>query len=224
MRDWLTYSLSDFLLFSPRTYYRMFELYHREIWPAHVLVVVLVSLMVFALVRPQRHRDRIVAVALALAWLWGGIAFHIQRYASINWAATYFGALFIVQAALLAWVGVTHAPSSIEGTSPSRNRVGAMALLAAAVLTTIVGSFTDRSWSQVEVFGLTPDATAVATIVLLAFVPIYRRRLLLVVPLIWCVIGAATLWALGSNEAWLSIVAVVVAWSSLRRMTPSLAR
>ena len=176
MRDWLTYRLSDLLLFSPRTYYRMFELYHRELWPGHVLVVVVVSLIVLALVRPNQHRDRIVAVGLALAWLWVGIAFHIQRYASINWAASYFGALFIVEATLLAWVGVTRAPSSIEATSPSRNRLGAIAFLAAAVLTTIVGSFTDRSWSQVEVFGLTPDATAITTMVLLAIAPVQRRR------------------------------------------------
>ena len=33
MSEWWTYSLSDFLLFSPRTYYRLFELYNLAIWP-----------------------------------------------------------------------------------------------------------------------------------------------------------------------------------------------
>ena len=33
MSEWWTYTLSDFLLFSPRTYYRLFELHHRALWP-----------------------------------------------------------------------------------------------------------------------------------------------------------------------------------------------
>ena len=36
MSEWWTYTLSDFLLFSPRTYYRLFELYNDEIWPAQI--------------------------------------------------------------------------------------------------------------------------------------------------------------------------------------------
>ena len=34
MPEWWTYSLSDFLMFSPRTYYRLFELHNAAIWPA----------------------------------------------------------------------------------------------------------------------------------------------------------------------------------------------
>ena len=36
MSEWWTYRPSDFLLFSPRTYHRLFELYNREIWPAQL--------------------------------------------------------------------------------------------------------------------------------------------------------------------------------------------
>ena len=35
MSEWWTYRLSDFLMFSPRTYYRLFELYNAEVWPGH---------------------------------------------------------------------------------------------------------------------------------------------------------------------------------------------
>ena len=34
MSEWWTYTLSDFLLFSPRTYYRLLELYNLATWPA----------------------------------------------------------------------------------------------------------------------------------------------------------------------------------------------
>jgi hypothetical protein len=37
MSEWWTYSLSDLLMFSARTYYRLFELYNLAIWPAQLL-------------------------------------------------------------------------------------------------------------------------------------------------------------------------------------------
>lgn len=33
MSEWWTYRLSDFLMFSPATYWRMVERYNREVWP-----------------------------------------------------------------------------------------------------------------------------------------------------------------------------------------------
>ena len=48
MSEWWTYSLLDFLLFSPRTYYRLFELYNLAVWPWHVLAIVLgLAVLVF---------------------------------------------------------------------------------------------------------------------------------------------------------------------------------
>ena len=39
MAEWLTYSLTDFLLFSPQIYFRLFELYNRAVWPAQIPAV-----------------------------------------------------------------------------------------------------------------------------------------------------------------------------------------
>ena len=36
MPEWWTYSPSDFLMFSARTYYRLVELHNRRLWPAHL--------------------------------------------------------------------------------------------------------------------------------------------------------------------------------------------
>ena len=33
MSEWWTYGLSDFLMFSPRTWWRLAEQYHRSLWP-----------------------------------------------------------------------------------------------------------------------------------------------------------------------------------------------
>jgi hypothetical protein len=220
MRDWLTYRLSDFLLFSARTYYRMFELYHRDIWPAQIASLLVAVVIVAALVRPLRYREPLVWFALSAAWLWVGIAFIIRRYASINWAATYFGALFSVQAVMMLVVGARSWRLESSNAPRATDRRAAVAFLIAVALAPVVGMLTGRTWQQVELFGLTPDATAVATVALLAFAR-ERRRLLLIVPLAWCGIGAATLWALGSREAWLSVIAAVVALASLISRRPN---
>ena len=39
MSEWWTYRLSDFLMFSPRTYWRLIENYNQAIWPAQVVAL-----------------------------------------------------------------------------------------------------------------------------------------------------------------------------------------
>ena len=37
MPDWWSYGFSDFLLFSPRVYYRQFELHNQTLWPVQII-------------------------------------------------------------------------------------------------------------------------------------------------------------------------------------------
>src|SRR5262247_567909 len=106
MSEWWTYRLSNFLLFSPRTYYRLFELYNSEIWPGQVLAL-LVGLAMLALIRnPGPWQSRVISALLGASWLWVAWAYHYARYASINWAATYLAAAFAIEALLLFVVGL----------------------------------------------------------------------------------------------------------------------
>src|SRR5262245_33108789 len=106
MSEWWTYRLANFQLFAPRTYYRLFELYNSEIWPGQVLAL-LVGLAVLARLRNGgQWQSRVISAALAASWLWVAWAYHYARYASINWAATYFAGAFAVEALLLLGFGV----------------------------------------------------------------------------------------------------------------------
>jgi len=207
MPDWLTYRLSDFLLFSARTYYRMFELYHTQIWP--IQLVVLASLLAIAVVlrREEEWRDRAIAGLLAVWWVWVAIAFHFQRYATINWSARYFAALFLIQALALVWFGVVRGRLRFRLSQEPAVYLAAGLLVFALVIEPIAGRIAGRGWRQVEMFGLTPDPTAIATLAFLALSTTRPHRGLMVIPALWCAIGAATLWALGSPEAWLVIFA-----------------
>ena len=53
--EWWTYSLSDLLLFSPRTYYRLFELYNEAVWPMHVAAAL--GVPVVAVFGPTDERE-----------------------------------------------------------------------------------------------------------------------------------------------------------------------
>ena len=207
MPDWLTYRLSDFLLFSPRTYYRMFELYHSEVWPIHLVVLGSVVAIVVLLRRKEEWRDRAIAGVLAIWWLWVAIAFHLQRYATINWAGRYFAALFAIQALLLLWFGVIRPRPRFRLSRQPAAYLAAGVLFIALVVEPVAGWIAGRSWRQVEMFGLTPDPTAIATLALLALSTARPHRALIAIPAVWCAIGAATLWALGSPEAWLVMFA-----------------
>jgi hypothetical protein len=133
MSEWWTYRLSDLLLFSPRTYYRLFELYNAAIWPAQV-VAITVGLAVLALGRrPGGARGRWIAALLAGCWLWVAIAFHANRYATINTAAVDFAWGFAFEGALLIWSGVLRGRLVF---GPGEGPAGRAAL----------GIFLSRSW------------------------------------------------------------------------------
>ncbi|MGZ8254349.1 MAG: DUF6064 family protein, partial [Burkholderiaceae bacterium] len=67
MSEWWTYRPSDFLMFAPRTYYRLAESYNAELWPAQ-LVAVVVALWLVAIAWRGARAGRVVALGLAAAW------------------------------------------------------------------------------------------------------------------------------------------------------------
>ena len=76
MSEWWTYRLSDFLLFSPRTYFRLFVLYNTDFWPLHLAALGLGGALCVA---AARGRVRTAWLVLAPCWLWVGGAFHLGR-------------------------------------------------------------------------------------------------------------------------------------------------
>src|SRR5215471_12712971 len=118
MSEWWTYTLSDFLLFSPSTYFRLFELYNAAIWPLQLAAVALGLVSAILLVRGKGARA--IAAVLAAAWAWVAVAFLARRYATINWAAVYFAWAFGLEAALLAWTAFAGRIRAARPTFPAR--------------------------------------------------------------------------------------------------------
>ncbi len=196
MSEWWTYRLTSFLLFSPKTYYRLFELYNVAIWPAQLAGAAIGLAIVALLIGTRRHRDRIIAGLLGACWLWVAWAFLYQRYAQINWVAPWFAAAFAFEAMLLIGLGaftgrIIFTPQRGSGFWIATALV-ALSVLGYPLLAPLAG----RPLATAESFGATPDPTVIGTLATLALVRGRIRWLLLVVPLLWCAVAAATLWAM----------------------------
>lgn len=191
MSEWWTYRLSDFLMFSPRTYWRLVELYNRELWPAQLAATLLGAAL---LVLAWRGRfTRAVPAVLAAGWLWTAWAFLAQRYADINWGARYLAMAFCAQALLLlALTAASKPPDHRSGRA-----TGALLALAALAYPA-TALLWGRPWAQAETLGLMPDPTALYTLGLLLVLPLspWLRRAALMVPVLSLLAGAATHWAM----------------------------
>jgi hypothetical protein len=196
MSEWWTYRPSDFLLFSARTYWRLFELHNLQWWPLQVPIV---GLALGTLAWWWRTRSpRPLLVLMAAAWGFVAWAFHLQRYAGINWAASWFAAGFVLQALVLLALAAATPPSPDGGDR--RPRLAPVLLLFTLLLYPLIGLVFGQPLVQAEVFGLAPDPTVLATLAVLALVPHHRRgttwRLAWALPLLWCAASAITRWTM----------------------------
>jgi hypothetical protein len=206
MTEWWTYRPEDFLLFSARAYWRLFELHNAALWPLP-LACPLLGLLLLWLALRQPAAGRLVCAILAIVWALVGWSFVWSRYAGINWAAAYLAPLFAAQSLLLLGAALRPMRPRWAPSAP----VTAIGILLAglALAYPLLAPLGGRPWASAEIFGVAPDPTAIGTLglVLLLAAP----RWLLPVPILWCLLGGATLWTMGAWEAFLPLAAAVAA-------------
>jgi hypothetical protein len=207
MLDW-SYRLSDFLLFSPRVYWRMFELHNAALWPLP-LVMLALGVAALALVILRRHQSgRLIAILLAVLWAWVGWSFVWERYATINWTAAYAAPLFAIEALLFLIIGGGLNRLAFDPRG-GRGLAGVL-LIALALGYPLLAPLFGRPWHAAEFFGIAPDPTTIAT---LGFLLMARGRstlLLYPIPLLWCLASGLTLWAMADAQAWTLALALAI--------------
>jgi hypothetical protein len=210
MQEWWTYRLEDFLLFSPRVYWRMFELHNAALWPFHVPAALAGFAALFVMLRSSERRAVWISVVLATLWALVGWTFLWNRYAEINWAIAYVSPIFGLQAVLLL---VTAATGHLTCDQPRPivwpgMLLASLALVAYPATAPLMG----RSWSAAEVFGIAPDPTAVFTLAILVAFDTKLSLMLSLIPICWLLISSITLYTLGEPQAWipLSVVACIL--------------
>jgi len=208
--EWWTYRPSDFLMFAPDTYWRLFELHNAAWWPLGLLANVLVLALSLALWRGQPRAARLGAglmAALSALVAWG---FVWRLYVPINWGAQALAGLCALAA--LAWL-------LLSGAAPGarRARAGTLLLLMAALSWPLMALADGRPFVQAELIGLAPDPTAVAGLGLLLHVRPGSRAgrglwwALLVLGVLVCLISAATLATMDQAQAFAPLAAAAIA-------------
>ena len=210
MGEWATYQLSDLLLFSPRVYFRLFELLNRTSWPAQIVTLLAGAVILWLLLRPTVWRHRCILVLLGIIWCGVAGNYFWRHYATINWAATLIAPLFILQGVLLSALGLWGRKMVVVGGR------GAAWLVAFAICTLamlgypLLAPLAGRPLVQAEVFGLAPDPTVLATLAVLTMTLAGFRLIALVIPVLWCGFSALTLWAMQAETFWFIAVAPVL--------------
>ena len=194
MEAWASYALSDFLMFSPASYFRQYELTNLNLWPGQLPLLAIAAWLGWATHRPGPRSG--LRVALLLAAIWGFVAgwFFYRQYAQINLAAGWFALAFLLQALLLLVFGVSerYRRRVVERRVVRIWHPGMLLFVYALLVHPIVGLLVGRSWRGVELFGVAPDATALATLGIL--LTAYRASTwpLLAIPFAWCGVSALT--------------------------------
>jgi Family of unknown function (DUF6064) len=206
MSEWWTYTLADIKSFSLPTYYRLFELYNRAIWPAQIAAILAGLTILGLLRRTGARRGRAIAAILAACWVWVAVVFHARRYATLTWSARDYAWAFGLEAALLFWSG------GIRGRLTFARRPGGLAIfLFGLIVHPLIEPLFGRRWLAVEVFGVAPDPTAIATLGLLLLATGRVRWELAAIPLLWCAISGTTLLSMKTASAWIPLAAAAIA-------------
>lgn len=205
METWLTFSPQDFLMFSERVYWRLFELHNKALWPAQIPALLAGLAVPFLLVwqasRSGAWCGRVLGIVLATAWVLAGLGF-LPSYATVNLAAGNMIPVFLAQAVLLAALGFLAGALEPRLRWPGR-WIAVGLCLYGLVVVPLAAVFADRT-AGAEIFALMPDPTAIVTLgAVLAAGRRWPTLLLAIVPAVWCVASWATLAVLGATQAWI---------------------
>jgi Family of unknown function (DUF6064) len=176
------------LPFTKEQFFNLFVAYNQALWPAVIalwVASVVVSLLLLASRRPS---DRWISGLLALHWAWSALAYHLAFFTRINPAAWIFATLFLVQAALFAWVGVVQRRLSFV---PSRTRWAMVAWLFVtyALAYPAITAVQHHSLWRIPTFGVPCPTTIFTAGFLMLATP--RWRWLAIVPVTWSVVAGS---------------------------------
>jgi hypothetical protein len=210
MTEWWTYRPEDFLLFSERVYWRLFEIHNQALWPAQPVAIGFGVIILFLVFRPRSWSGRMISAVMTVSWLFVAWAYHWNTYATINWAAKWAAFLFAVEAALFAWFGVFRDKLTFAMRRNPRSILRVLLFVYAVFIHPFIPLLTGKPLTAAEIFALTPDPTAIATLGLLGLSAGGSSVLmLLLIPIAWCLVSWGTLFTMGTWEAWIPIAAVL---------------
>lgn len=190
------------LPFSHDAFLDVFGAYNSLLWPEVALLWVVTAGLVWRWLQSGRLSGRAVFALLAVHWAWSGVVYHWFFFRDINPAASFFAALFALQAVLFT----RHAIASkgyATATAGLRGVIGATLVLSGLIYP-VVGFGFGLEYPRLPLFAVPCPTTLVTAGLLVATVG--APRFLSVLPILWAVVGSFAALALG---IWADLALVV---------------
>ena len=210
----MPFTIDDFL--------DVFRRYNEAVWPAQWILVILAVVAVLAASRARRLTSA-PAVILAVLWLWVGIAYHLAFFRVINPAAVAFGALFIVQAGVFAWLALRKPAIRFTARRDAAGMLGGLMVVFALLIYPTLGWLAGHRYPAAPTFGL-PCPTTVFTFGLLLWAKPALPRRVLIIPVLWSAVATVAAFQLGMVEDLSLPFAAIVASAVLLRSERRVAR
>ena len=196
--------------FTRDEFFGMFAAYNAAIWPLQVLAYLLGLAAVGLAFRRRRGAAPAILWILAAMWAVNGIGYHWAFFAEVNPAARIFGALFVLEAGLLAaapWLApdVRFAPRG-----DVRTVAGLVLVVFAMLVYPLWGRLAGHPYRAAPVFGVAPCPTTIFTLGLLMIARGRRVWWLGAIPLLWAALGGSAALLLGVPQDYGLLAALVV--------------
>lgn len=203
------------LPFTAEQFFDVFRSYNEAVWPTQLLLFGLALFAIYLVLVPHRWSGRTVSLILGFLWAWIALAYHLSFFAGINKLAYAFAAISMAGALTFFWQGVLHNRLQFAAGG-MRAYAGTVLLLYALVVYPAWSWFAGHRYPAMPTFGL-PCPTTIFTIGMLAFLSVPYPRAPLVVPLLWCAVGAQAAFLLGVPQDLGLIAAGAVALALMAR-------
>ena len=177
------------LPFTVEQFYGVFRDYNAAVWPAQWFLVALALVAVGAVLRPQPWSGVVVSSILGVLWAWISLIYHLVFFAQISPAAYGFATVSAVGAVVFIWQGVVRRRLSFRWVPGLNAMAGVVLIVFALVVYPVWSAYAGHPYPATPTFGL-PCPTTVFTIGLLCFAVPPMPRSPLIVPLLWCLVGA----------------------------------
>lgn len=198
------------LPFTAEQFHDVFRAYNEAVWPMQLALLALVLAAVCFIVIPRSWSGRAVSGILALFWGWMAIAYHLAFFVDINPLAYAFAAVSLAGALVFVWQGVICNRLQFRFKGGVHPWLGGMLILFALLLYPAWSWYAGLRYPAMPTFGL-PCPTTIFTIGMLAFLTRPYPRSPLVVPLLWCLVGAQAAFQLGVPQDLGLVAAAIVA-------------
>lgn len=196
--------------FTMDEFFQVFVAYNTAVWPAQFLLFGAGMLCIILAFRSERWAGKVILVALATLWAWMAVAYHWAFFAEINPAARIFGALFLLEAALLLWIAFRFEDLRFAPRPDLFGFAGGILIAYALVVYPLVGLALGHRFPAQPTFGL-PCPTTIFTVGMLVWLKPKVPWGPLIVPLVWSVVGMTAVFYFGVLEDTMLPIATISA-------------